>query len=274
MNTVIRMERVSVQRERTRILADVNATVPRGSVTAIIGPNGAGKTTLLQALLGLIPYTGQIEFYPRQPRGRHPRSRPVLGYVPQRLDFDRRVPITVLDFLALGRQRLPLWLGTCRSVREKASHYLERVQARHLLNARLGHLSGGELQRVQLALALQAEPEVILLDEPVSGIDMIGERLFCDLLDQIRDESQLTLVMVSHDLSVVSRHATHVIGLNRTVQCQGATPEALTARNLTTIFGPHMGLVEQEGLQAHLHGPGCHHHDHAPVNINTNATPR
>jgi zinc transport system ATP-binding protein len=191
---------------------------------------------------------------------------PPIGYVPQRLDFDRGMPITVLDFLAMATQIIPVWFGVRPTEKERALRFLKRVQADHLAKQQLGKLSGGELQRVQLALALQSEPQILLLDEPVAGVDVAGEHLFCDLLDEVRKESKLTMVMVSHDLSVVSRHAEHVICLNRRLECTGPTPMVLNASNLQAIYGPHAGLYDHEGAggHGHPHSHAHHHHHHHP----------
>jgi zinc transport system ATP-binding protein len=258
VSDAIRYENVTVKRDKLTVLERVTASVPHGSVTAIIGPNGAGKTTLLLATLRLIRYSGTIALARRSGPG-----APRIGYVPQRIDFDRGAPITVLDFLTMGVQRRPVWFGVSPSIRERCRESLRRVGAAELIHRPLGKLSGGELQRVQLALALDGEPEIVLLDEPVSGVDIVGERLFCDMLEQLQCESRFTMVMVSHDLSVVSRHATHVICLNQRVQCAGPTPEVLSAENLAAIYGPHMGLYDHHALPAGACGTHHHHHhDH------------
>lgn len=218
----------------------------------IIGPNGAGKTTLLRAILGLVPYAGVIQ------RG-GPEGRPLkLGYVPQRLDFDRGMPITVLDFMCCGLQRRPVWLGTKRKARRITQEQLERVGGRGWEDRRLGQLSGGELQRVLLAMALTREPEVLLLDEPVAGVDVSGEELFCDLLGSLQQQGRYTMVLVSHDLSIVTQHARYVICLNQTVQCQGPTIETLTAENLRRLYKEDAGLYAHAGA----HEGHTHHHEH------------
>lgn len=238
---------VSVIQDGVPILERISATIPAGQVAAIIGPNGAGKTTLLRAILGLVPYQGRVEV--RGEPGRAPR----IGYVPQRLDFDRAGPITVLDFLVMGRQRMPVWFGATASARRRAAECLARVQVEHLIGRPLGKLSGGELQRVQLALSLQHEPEILLLDEPVAGVDVVGEQLFCDLIEMIQRESKLTVVLVSHDLTVVSHHASHVLCLNRRLVCEGPTPATLTQENIERIFGSHMGIYEHHAHAPHRH---------------------
>ena len=165
---------VSVAFEGVSILDAVTATVPRGGCTAVVGPNGAGKTTLLMALLGQVPVQGEVRIAPL-PDGRAPR----IGYVPQRLQFDRGLPLTVGDFLVMGMQRSPLWWGIRSRHRTAARELLRAVRAEPLERRRLGALSGGELQRVLLALALQRDPDLLVLDEPAAGVDVQGGYLFC-----------------------------------------------------------------------------------------------
>lgn len=247
---------VSVTVGQNVILENIDAQIMRGCITALIGPNGAGKTTLLQAIMGLRPYRGRIEFV--DPDGRS--YKPRIGYVPQSLAIDRQTSVTVLEFFAFEFQRRPVWVGITAKARENASAALERLEAGHLLNRPLGKLSGGEMQRVLLALSLHRDPEILFLDEPVSGVDIAGGHLFCDVLESMSSRQNRTIVMVSHDLSVVSQHASHVLCLNRTVACQGETPEVLTSENLLQIYGLHSGLYEHspEKHQSCTH----HHHDH------------
>ena len=242
---------VSVAFEGVSILDAVTAAVPRGGCTAVVGPNGAGKTTLLMALLGQVPMRGDIHIGPL-PGGRPPR----IGYVPQRLQFDRGLPMTVLDFLSMGPQPVPLWGGVRARHRDAARGLLKAVRAETLERRRLGALSGGELQRVLLALALQRDPELLVLDEPAAGVDVQGGYLFCELLERLRRERGFTELMVSHDLGPVAHHATPGILLNRRVVAEGEVREVLTAENLAAAFGLHMGLIEWP-LPASGHPAGC-----------------
>ncbi len=232
-------DNVSVTVGGVRILESVNATVPKGSATAIIGPNGAGKTTLLMALLGQIPYDGTIRLSDG-PSGAGPR----IGYVPQRLDFDRGTPITVMEAMAMGMQRRPLWFGVSEARRRSSLEALADVRAEHLAGRKLGVLSGGELQRVLLALAIIQEPDLLILDEPASGVDVAGEDLLCELLEHLQRERGFTQVMVNHDMSNVLVHASHVICLNRRVIAHGPIASALTDEALAATFGIHLGLVD------------------------------
>ena len=252
-------DHVSVTRSGLNILDQVNATVPRGSCTVLIGPNGAGKTTLLLALLGEVSYRGSIIL------GGGKGLR--IGYVPQKLALDRGMPFTVAEFLCMGVQKRPLWLGISRAAKKQALDLLDEVHAAHLIRRRVGTLSGGEMQRVLLALALQQNPELLVLDEPSAGVDFEGGRLFCELLDDLRKRQGFTQIMVSHDLGMVAHHATCVICLKRRVIAQGAPADVLNGNVLQALFGMHMGLI---CAQDHLHimpkpdaipSSGEHRHD-------------
>ncbi|MCA1809453.1 MAG: metal ABC transporter ATP-binding protein [Kiritimatiellia bacterium] len=229
---------VTVKAAGITILEDVTAHAPAGGCVAIVGPNGAGKTTLLMALLGQLTYAGSITMAVASD-GASPR----IGYVPQRLQFDRGLPLTVLDFLVMGEQRLPLWLGVRAAARRRALSLLASVRAEMLAERLLGALSGGELQRVLLALALQRDPDLLVLDEPAAGVDLRGGYLLCELLERLRLERGFTQLMVSHDLGTVTHHATHVILLNRRVVAEGPPDAVMTPENLSSVFGLHMGLA-------------------------------
>ena len=255
MENIIEFKQLQVTLGNTEILTGIDAGIPRQSCTAIVGPNGAGKTTMLYALLGQIPYRGQILINGR-PGIKHIR----VGYVPQRLMFDRGMPITITDLLALGEQRRPLWLGMNRRVRARALELLTAVNAEHLQQRMLGALSGGELQRVLLALALQQNPDLLILDEPASGVDIQGEQVFCEILERLRRKHGFTQLMVSHDLSSVTHHATHVICLNKKVIAEGAPKKVLTHKTLMKLFGLHMGLIDSKSLPENCVDDDCNCH--------------
>lgn len=246
----LEIRNLSVRAGATEILSGIDADIRCGEVTALVGPNGAGKTTLLLAILGLVPYSGEIRFCRAEEHG---KGAPRIGYVPQRLDFDRNAPMTVLDFFAISSQRYPVVFGHSGRSRRSAEESLSRGGAAHLISRPLGKLSGGELQRVLLALALLGDPDILLLDEPVSGVDLSGEELFCDFLGQIHRESRFSLLLVSHDLSVVGRHADRVICLNRRIVCQGATTETLTPENLAAMYGSGAHLFSHAAADGHGH---------------------
>ncbi len=255
------LENVSVAMGGVQILESVNASIPAGSATAIIGPNGAGKTTLLLALLGQIEHTGRIHIASSN-------GAPRVGYVPQRMDFDRHMPLTVMELMVVGRQRLPLWFGPRKRKRQLAMEMLLSVKADHLADRRLGALSGGELQRVLLALAIQDNPQILILDEPAAGVDIQGESLLCELLETLRRRHGFTQIMVTHDLALVTAHANYVVCLNRRVTGQGSVRSTLTDAVLAHTFGIHLGLADLHcGADHHAHRHGhdesCCDHSHA-----------
>jgi zinc transport system ATP-binding protein len=239
MGPSVKLDSISVRIDGRTILENISLDIPGGSVVALIGPNGAGKTTLLKILLGQIRYSGKASFIDAEGKAIAPR----FGYVPQTLDFDRGLPMKVVDFLVMPNQSRPLWWGRQRKYAAAAIRNLELVEAGHLADRPIGKLSGGELQRVLLASALSGNPDLLLLDEPVSGIDIAGERLFCDLLESIQLQRNFTMVIVSHDLSVVSNHADRVICLNKSLICHGSAAEILTPSNLQAVFGHHTEIV-------------------------------
>ena len=250
------MEHVEIRLGGTLILDDVCAHIPAGSFTALVGPNGAGKTSLTLAILGQITCGGTIRF------PNHPERRPRFGFVPQKLQFDRDMPLTVCDYLLAGIQRRPLFFGTSKKLRRRIGEILEELECKALLDRRFGALSGGELQRVLMAQALLTDPEILVLDEPTSGIDFKGGRICCELLNRLRATHGFTQLMISHDLATVAAHATHVICLNRHVCAEGAPREVLTHEVLTETFGPHLGIVDLHKLPAgaEVCGPACHCH--------------
>ncbi|MCS6849957.1 MAG: metal ABC transporter ATP-binding protein [Gemmataceae bacterium] len=219
------------------ILRGVNATLGRGRITALIGLNGSGKTTLLRAILKEVPYTGRIDFHcghdHRRPTPQH------VGYVPQKLNIEARLPLTVRDLLGLALQRRPLFLGVGRRTAREMEDLLARVWLPpSFLERPVEKLSGGELQRVLLALALHPQPELLLLDEPAAGIDFQHEEKFYDLIAGLNRTTGVTILLVSHDISVVSKHAHHVLCLkDGQVQCEASPQEIVAGEMLAQTFG-------------------------------------
>jgi zinc transport system ATP-binding protein len=245
------------------ILTGVDADLLRDRITALIGLNGSGKTTLLRALIKECPYQGEVRYFCGHD---HTRHRPEhIGYVPQRLSIDARLPLTVREFFALALQRRPLFLGVSPAVSRRAEELLGLVGASHLLNRPVAKLSGGEMQRVLLSLALEPHPELLLLDEPAAGIDFADQKPFYDLLGEINRRRKVTILIVSHDLSVVSEHAHHVLCLqNGRIVCQGPPGDMLTQEAINRTFGAGKRLYAHEG-HAHVHEDGTvcgHSHSH------------
>jgi len=226
--------RLGVELGGRRILEEVSLHLHCGQLTAVVGPNGAGKTTLLRAILGEVPYTGHIHFLDS---GKQRRDRPTIGYVPQKMEFDATAPLSVLDLFTQALRLRPAWLGWDRDLLETATRSLAEVEAGHLLRRRLGQLSGGELQRVMLALAITPIPDLMLLDEPVSGVDQSGIEVFYRMVSGLRERHHLSVILVSHDLHQAAKYADQVVFLNRRVLVQGKTSQALANPLLRQAFG-------------------------------------
>jgi zinc transport system ATP-binding protein len=228
------------------ILRGVSADIAHGQITALIGLNGSGKTTLLRAILKEVPYGGRIDFHCG-----HDHHRPApehVGYVPQRLQIDARLPLTVKDLLALALQKRPLFFGVGRWAVDRMVKLLGQVftDPLRVLDRPVEKLSGGEMQRVLLALALDPHPELLLLDEPAAGIDFKDQVRFYDLLAKLNAASGVTIILVSHELNMVSKHAHHVLCLkDGRIQCQGP-PVTITPAVLAATFGHEHGLYAHE----------------------------
>ena len=195
------------------VLRDVSFHLHCGEIVALIGPNGAGKSSLFRTILGQVPHTGTIEFQ----RAGGDKTRPLIGYVPQSPSFDRGDPVSVFDFFSAAISRYPVFLPSPRSLRARVGACLARVHGESLLDRRMGALSGGELQRVLLALALEPLPHILVLDEPLSGVDIDGEKQLLDMLDEIRTRYDLSILLSTHDFATLGQFADKVILLKGTV---------------------------------------------------------
>ena len=225
---------LTVRKRDGVIIHDVTLDVHHGEIMAIIGRNGAGKTTLLKALLGRIPYTGSITF--TNPKGERV-EKPRIFYVPQNMVFDRSTPMTVADMLCANLSAFPIWLGHKKEKMARAGAMLQKVGGKNLLQKRLGSLSGGEMQRVLLAFALEPMPDMLLLDEPVSAVDRKGIEVFYDLVTSLRSEYHMPVILVSHDLSHVARYATRAALLDRTILVSGDVKTVMASPQVRETFG-------------------------------------
>lgn len=216
------------------LLYDINLHIHCGELTALIGPNGAGKSTLLKAILGEMPFSGTLTYL--DAKG-YRTGKPLIGYVPQTLDFDKSSPATVLDFCTACISQTPVWLLHPRNIRNRVLKNLGTVQADHLIGRRIGKLSGGELQRVLLACALDPVPDLLLLDEPVSGVDPHGMDLFYKMVSDLRTSYDLSIILVSHDLGLVAKFADRLVFLNKTVHVSGPPAQVLGSDMVTKTFG-------------------------------------
>ena len=229
----IEVDKLTVSFGAQTPLKDVSLHIHCGELTALIGTNGAGKTTLVRALLGQIEYTGTIRHLTSDGR---PAADLRTGYVPQQLEFDRSSPVTVMDFMAGSLSRRPVFLGVSKKTRERVLAALARTHCDQLADRALGALSGGELQRVLLALALTPQPDLLILDEPVSGVDQNGLETFYQTVDELKHRNHMAILLVSHDLDVVERYADRVVLMQGGVIKQGSPEVVFDSPEFEQVF--------------------------------------
>jgi manganese/iron transport system ATP-binding protein len=236
---------LSVAYNGRRALEGVTLEVARGSMVGVIGPNGGGKSTLVKALLGLVPYeAGEVEILGRKPRR---RVRRLVGYVPQREEVDWNFPVSVFDVVMMGRvPALGLLRQPSRRDRELVTGALETVGMADHAEARIGELSGGQQQRVFLARALAQEAEILLLDEPVSGVDALAQHEIFDLLRRLQDRGK-TVLVTTHDLTCVTERFNAALLLNRRVVAYGPPDEVFTPELLNAAYGSHLRIIDVGG---------------------------
>ena len=230
----IEMKDISVISGEDTLLDHVNLTFHCGELTALIGKNGAGKTTLLRTLLGERHYKGKISF-----TDHHGTVLPVpkIGYVPQHLDFDKSMPVSVADFIAAAKGGNAVWFGKNKKMKESIRKMLDDMECGYLADRRLGALSGGEMQRVLLALATDPVPDLLVLDEPVSGVDVAGLDLFYKRIMELRDKQHMAVLLVSHDLGLIRKYADKVVLLDKTVVAEGEADEVFKTEAFKEAFG-------------------------------------
>lgn len=235
-----RIENLSVRANGETILDDVNLHIHCGELTAIVGRNGAGKTTFLRALLDEIPHTGSITFERERTAAGisvSAQKKPKFGYVPQRLAIAPGSPVSVEDLVLSCVSRYPVWLPRRAKDKARVKKILSATNTQMLAERRAGDLSGGEIQRVMLALAISPLPDILLLDEPVSGVDRNGLKVFYDLVSSLRRDYDITILLVSHDLDLVARHADRVVLIDRGVAASGTVQEVYESKPFIETFG-------------------------------------
>ena len=235
----------------TAVLRGASLRIPVGQLVALIGPNGSGKTTLLRCLLGLqFPDKGTTRLLGRRTLD---EALPRVGYVPQRLSLDRSFMLTVREFLCLRLKQTRRWFWMRRAaVDRELCARLPELGVHLILDRPLSGLSGGQLQRVLIAFSLLGDPELLLLDEPTAGVDTPGEKTFYELISQIHQKRKITVVLVSHDLSMVVKYASWVYALNGVVCCEGTPEHVMNAESLKMAYGSHVSPYQH------------HHHGHSP----------
>lgn len=243
MSYVIELERVTVRYQDLVALEDVTFRVEAGEFVALIGPNGSGKTTLVKTILGLVkPASGTVRLFGKPPEQLNGEWKRV-GYVPQIAQIDARFPIRVLDVALMGRYgRLGLIRRPRLRDREATRRALERVGIADLAGRPIGRLSGGQRQRVLVARALANEPELLMMDEPTTGVDVGTTEGLFDLLNVLHHQG-ITILVVSHDVGVVAQDVDQVACINQRLVAHGRPEEVLSGEVLECMYGPQAALV-------------------------------
>jgi len=227
-----RINNISVKRGSKQILKNVSIHIHCGKLTAIIGKNGAGKSTLLRAILGEISHEGDIIFKPKDME----ESRIKIGYVPQKLDLENS-PITVYDMVAAFSSNVPVFLHKSKKLYEKIKLHLRDFGAEDLIDRKVNRLSGGEFQRMMLALAMISKPDLLILDEPISGIDKNGKEQFYEKIYHLKKTEDIAIIIVSHDFEYVKKYADNVILLNQVIEEEGTPEEVFKSKKFIETFG-------------------------------------
>jgi len=221
--TVLKVENLNVEFEREKILENLSFEVKEGEVIAILGPNGAGKTVLLKTLLSLIPFKGKIEWEPGIK----------IGYVPQRLPFIKDIPMNVKEFFELKNAK-----------RNEIKKNLDSVALKEeILKKGIGDLSSGQFQRILIAWALVSNPQLLLFDEPTTGIDIGGQESIYELLGKLKKERNLTVLLVTHELNIIYRLASRCLCLNKKMLCYNI-PKELTSERISQLYGEEIKLYQ------------------------------
>lgn len=223
------------------VLEGVTFQIQQGSITAVIGPNGSGKSTLIKTILGLIkPKSGSIRILDQHVHD----VRSSIGYVPQHFSFEKTFPITVHEFLNITRHTHASEEDLQRKIKEVGLD-------ENICKRQLGNLSGGQLQRVLIAQAILHNPAILVLDEPATGIDVIGEAAFYNIIHDLNAKHATTVILVSHDISMVQASVDNVICVNKKLMCYGPPKSALSASNMKKLFGEHAHPYEHSHKHEH-----------------------
>ncbi|MDT2830326.1 metal ABC transporter ATP-binding protein [Vagococcus carniphilus] len=244
-NKPIDVTNITVAYQHKKAIENVSASIEPGKITGIIGPNGAGKSTLLKAIIGLIKTeTGQVSVNGQSIDA----IRKNIAYVEQRSAIDLTFPIKVDETVLLGTfPNLGLFRRPKKEQKEKVIESLKKVKMEDFAKRQIGNLSGGQLQRVFIARALAQEADIIFLDEPFVGIDMVSEKVIVDLLKQLRDEGK-TIVIVHHDLHKTREYFDNLIILNKKLVAEGSVETTFVTKNIQAAYGDSMGEIVIKGV--------------------------
>ena len=237
---ILTVENLSVAFDGNEVIKNLSFSVDKGDALAIVGPNGAGKSVLLKAALGLIPHSGKAEW----------KEGIKISYAPQKFYIDKDLPLSVEEFLKFKNKDMNKVIDVLEAVGIPAKahpHMIDRHHLKeHIAKQRVGLLSGGQLQRILVAWSLLDNPDVLLFDEPTAGIDVGGEETIYKLLKKLKDERNLTILLVSHDLNVVFKYATNVMCINKEMICYGTPATVLDPASLAKLYGGEISFYKHD----------------------------
>lgn len=238
----IKMNNINVSIGNTEILTDINLHIHCGKLTAIVGKNGAGKSTLIKAILGEIKHSGSIVF-------KDIKNNVIkdlkIGYVPQHLNIEKNTPTSVYDLFASFSTDIPVFLFKSKRIYREIKEHLSIFGADNLIDKEACNLSGGELQRVLLSVATYPTPNLLILDEPVSGIDRNGMEIFYKNIDDLKNNYDLSIILISHDLEFVAKYSDYVILLDKTIVKEGNVKQVFGSSEFKNVFG-NIAYIQQQ----------------------------
>jgi zinc transport system ATP-binding protein len=245
----IEINNLSARLNGREVLTDITLSLEEGRFLGIVGPNGGGKTTLLRVILGLIKQTtGEIKIF-GEPPSIVLKTGKIFGYLPQKLKVSPDFPIRVIDVVMMGRYgRIGLLRWPSEEDRKKAIEYLSVMGIEDLRNAPYGELSGGQQQRASIARALAGEPKILVLDEPNTGIDVIGQSDFYHLLKGLQKRFNITILMASHDIGTIPAYIDEIACLNNTLHYHGNPVGALNETVLTELYGKNVDILRHTDI--------------------------
>ncbi len=248
----IKINDIGVVLNKKEILKDVNIHIHCGQLTTIIGKNGAGKSTLLKAILGEIEHTGEVVFT----NSKNNKVQDIkIGYVPQSISIEKNSPVSVYDLISAFTNNKSVFFFRNELIYKEIKKSLSVFEAEDLIDKRVCDLSGGQLQRVLLTIAIYNNPNLLILDEPVSGIDKNGMELFYKNIDMLKKKHDMAIILVSHDLDLIAKYSDKVILLNKKVEKEGNVKEVYESKEFKNTFGGY----ERKELHVKKGGSACEH---------------
>ncbi|NCQ02826.1 metal ABC transporter ATP-binding protein [Candidatus Wolfebacteria bacterium] len=227
MQNILEVKNLTVNFNNEKVIDNLSFNLKKGENLVVVGPNGAGKTVLLRTLIGMIPFEGEIKW----------EKDVKIGYVPQKILPEKNIPLSIEEFFNFKKIDSNQIVKALKSV---------GINDLSVLKKKIGVISSGQLQRILIAWSLIGNPEILLFDEPLSGIDIEGEETIYNLLSRIEKERDLTIILITHDLSVVYKFADSVLCLNKESICYGPPQEALTPERLSQLYGGEIKLYKHD----------------------------